>query len=118
LKWGNALIILDRVGSGVVLTSIAQLVQKWDKSIRFVGTDINPIAIKTATETAAKNNILNASFIETEFLRGVEEKANIIIFNPVNLIELILPSLMWLLLKMNWLKLKKNVVSLPHGQAE
>jgi len=46
------------------------------------GVDINPDAVRCAKENAAKNNIKNASFAESDLFSEVEGSFDAILFNP------------------------------------
>ena len=64
------------------------LLQKWLKDIediQFLGTDINPEALKIAAEVASANlkKNTNISFLKTNLLEDVDSPIDVLIFNPV-----------------------------------
>jgi release factor glutamine methyltransferase len=63
-------------GSGI----IALFAARFAKSV--LAVDINPEAIKCAKENAARNKIKNIEFVKSDLFKNIEEKFDIIIFNP------------------------------------
>jgi len=63
-------------GSGIISLFAARLA----KSV--VAVDINPEAISCAKENAAQNKIGNIEFKESDLFKNIDEKFDIIVFNP------------------------------------
>lgn len=57
--------------------------------INFVGTDINPEALKIASDVASRNikDYSNFTFLKTDLLEDVELPIDVVIFNPVFLVS-------------------------------
>ena len=65
-------------GSGIVSLSAAAA----QIGNEVLGVDINPAAVECAQENAARNNIPNCRFLQSDLFSGVSGKFNVILFNP------------------------------------
>lgn len=63
-------------GTGIIALSAAE------KASRVLGVDINPAAVELARKNAAANKIKNAEFQLSDLFENVNEKFDVIAFNP------------------------------------
>jgi release factor glutamine methyltransferase len=76
---GRPRIVDVGTGSGCIAVAIAREIP----GARVVATDLSPQALAVARRNAARHDVLDRiTFVETSFLDGIEENADVIVSNP------------------------------------
>ena len=79
VKYKNKNITIAEIGVGSGIISIT--LSKYFKNIKFITTDINPLAIEVTTKNMKLHNV-NLDLYLTNLLDGIDEEIDIIISNP------------------------------------
>ncbi len=89
-KSGSPVIIDVGTGSGCIAISLALEIP----GARVIATDVSAHALQVARRNALRHNVADrVSFVETSFLDGIEEVADIIVSNPPYVPSLAQPAL-------------------------
>ncbi|CEG48593.1 hemk methyltransferase family member 2-like [Plasmopara halstedii] len=73
-------------GSGAVFVYLATQLQKFGTKGMFLATDVNPLAVKVAQQTAQKNGVKAFDIVQTDLLQcykpRLRRQVDVLLFNP------------------------------------